>query len=121
MVNLSLELITSLQVRWSCRHDKKDGCLSVSGGVLLGVLGHDLLSALLEFGLGLKTHDASTPSALWTVVELRLEVLLEGLQLALVFLVHFGDSDDGGVLLVGESSQSGLSLNNAERDVHLAA
>ena len=74
--------------------------LSVSGSTLLGLLCLDLLSALLELGLGLESHDASTPSALWVVVELRFEVILKSLQFVLVFLVDLRDGDDSGVLVI---------------------
>ena len=80
-----------------------------------------MLSALLQFGLGLEAHDASAPSALWVVIELRLEVFLKSLQFVLVLLVHFCDGNDSGILLVGKCAKSGLSLDNAEWDVHFAA
>ena len=100
---------------------KMAGSLSVSGSGLLCLLSLDLLSALLELGLGLEAHDASTPSALWVVIELRFEVFLERFQFVLVLFVDLGDGDDGRVLLVGECSESRLSLDDAEWNIHFAA
>ena len=95
--------------------------LSVSGGGLFGLLSLDLLSALLELCLSLETHDTSTPFALWIVVELGLEVVGEDSELVFVFLVDFRKSDNGGILLVRECPKSCLTLDDAERDVHLTA
>lgn len=49
------------------------------------------------------------------------EVLHELVELAQVLLVHLGDGESGGGLLVHELTETGLALNNAVGHVHLAA
>jgi hypothetical protein len=80
-----------------------------------------LLSALLKLSLGLKTHDASTPSLLRVVVELSFEVLLKSSKFVLIFLVDFGDGNNSGVLLVGKGAESCFAFHDTEWDIHLTA
>ena len=88
---------------------------------LLGELSLHLLSSLLQLGLRLETHDASTPLLLDVLVELGGEVILQSLQLRNVLRVHRRQGHHSGVLLVRESTQSALSVDNSERHAHLAA
>jgi hypothetical protein len=71
----------------------------------------------------LNSHDSSSPvlSEVVVVVVLGEEVLLEGLEVLMVFLSHVGQSNGGGCLLVNQLSESGLVLDNAERNVLLSA
>ena len=75
---------------------------------LLRELGLDGLLPLLELALGLEPHDATTPLPLEALVELGVEVGLEGGELALVLLVDIGEADDRGVLLVNQGAEAGL-------------
>lgn len=83
---------------------------------LLGELGLDDLLPLLQLALGLEAHDATSPLPLEALVELGVEVGLEGGELALVLLVYLGEADDGGVLLVHESAKASLNKARVEHE-----
>jgi hypothetical protein len=87
---------------------------------LLGGLDLESLLALLEHDLGLETHDSSAPLAL-SITELGGEVILECLELGLVTLLDVGQGNNGGGLLVGQSTEASLALNDGEGDSKLAA
>jgi hypothetical protein len=89
--------------------------------LLLGLLDLKLLTTLLELGLGLETHDSAAPLALNGLVELSMEVLRESLELGFVLLANLGEGNDRGSLLVGQCAETGLSLDNGEGDIKLAA
>jgi len=89
-------------------------------------LGHLDFSEFLSLGhhvLILNTHDTTTPgsSECGVLVELDEEVLLEGIEVLEVFLGNIGESDTGGGLGVAESSESGLSFDEAEWNFLLSA
>lgn len=88
---------------------------------LLQALSLKLGTALLKLGLGLKTHGTITPLALNVLVELSMEGLSQLLQLGLIILVDLGQGNDGGGLEVSQGTQTSLSLDNGEWDVHLSA
>jgi len=71
----------------------------------------------------LDTHNTTSPGSahLLVFVELELESGGEFLEIDHVFLVVFGDSDTGGGLLVDESTESGLSSNEAVGNILLSA
>jgi len=73
--------------------------------------------------LRLDAHDTATPLALVVdvVVELSAEVLAQGLELGLVLLLDGSDGAARGGLLVDDGTQSALALDDAVRDILLAA
>lgn len=75
---------------------------------LLGELGLDRLLPLLQLALGLEAHDASAPLPLEALVELRGKVVLEGVELAVVLLVHLRQADRRRVLLVHQGAEASL-------------
>lgn len=93
-----------LYCRWPKRLSDRDASVLS----LLGELGLDGLLPLLQLALGLEAHDAATPLPLEALVELSVEVRLEGGELALVLLVDVGEADHGGVLLVHEGAKASL-------------
>lgn len=93
-----------LYCRWPKRLSDRDASVLS----LLGELGLDGLLPLLQLALGLEAHDAATPLPLEALVELSVEVRLEGGELALVLLVDVGEADHGGVLLVHEGAEASL-------------
>ena len=82
---------------------------------LLGLLELDGLLAALRDVLRLDAHDAATPAAavLGVLVELGLEVGGERLEVLLVLLGDGRERDDCGALLVHESAQALLALDDA--------
>ena len=86
--------------------------LSPGGVSLLGRLRFDLLLALQQLGLGLAAHLASAPPALYGLVELRPERLLQSLEARFRLLGHTGHRQHGGGLLVGQGAESGLALRD---------
>jgi hypothetical protein len=90
---------------------------------LLGLLESDSLLLLGLLMLRLLSHDTTTPgsSSGNVVVVLSLEGLGEGLEGGDVFLSDRCQSDNGGVLLVNEGTESGLALDNAEWNILLSA
>ena len=90
---------------------------------LLGLLGKAGLLADLELADGLVAHLATTPGAadLGVLVELSLEARLVLGEGAGVGGLDLGEGDDGSVLLVDEGAEAALALDDAVRDVHLAA
>ena len=92
----------------------------------VGLLGElDLTDALTAGNhvLVLDSHNASTPGAaeLLVLVELLVEVLGQSLEILEVFLVDFGQGDGGGGLHVHELAKVGLTADEAEWHVLLAA
>jgi len=92
-------------------------CLDLDGAL-------EGLSLLGGLGLGLGTHDATTPVALGLLVLLGV-TLLDGLdelgKLSLVLGANLGDGADGGGLLVDDRAETGLTLDDGVGDTHLAA
>lgn len=90
---------------------------------LLGLLDSNGLGTLIKLGLGLQSHDSTTPltEELGVLVELFVTQVLEDLELRLVLLVDFGEGNNGSGLLVDESSETGLVLHDEEGDLHLTA
>jgi hypothetical protein len=79
--------------------------------------------APLHLVLVLDTHDltASLLASLNVVVEQRAGRGGKLLQRGLVLLADLGEGKDGGGLLVHDSAETGLALDDDVRDVHLAA
>ena len=73
--------------------------------------------------LVLDAHDATSPALAepGVLVELSGEVLAESLQVLEVLLVHFGEGDASGVLLVNELAKVGLATHEAVRHTLLSA
>lgn len=71
----------------------------------------------------LDSHDSSSPvlSHLGIVHVLASEVLLEGLEILIIFLSHVSQSNGSCGLLMDELSESGLALHNAEWHILLSA
>ena len=90
---------------------------------LLGLLDGNGLGTLIKLGLGLQSHDSTTPltDELGVLVELLVGQILEDLELRLVLLVDLGEGNDGSGLLVDKCSETGLILNNEEGNLHLTA
>jgi len=90
---------------------------------LLGLLNSDSLLLLGLLVLRLLAHDTTTPGSSNgnVVVVLGLEGLGEGLERGNIFLSDRGQSDNGGVLLVNEGTESRLALENAEWNILLSA
>lgn len=97
--------------------------LTLERSSLLGLLGGDGLGTLIKLGLGLQSHNSTTPltGEIGILVELLHTQILEDLELRFILLVNLGKSNNGGCLLVDESSKTGLILNNKEGDLHLTA
>lgn len=78
----------------------------------------------MDLHLGLGTHDATTPLAAGVLVVLH-EAILDGGdelgELALVLGADLGEGQNGGGLLVDDSAETGLALDNGVRDTHLLA
>ena len=99
-------------------------CLGLSeGSKLLGFLDGEGLGTLVQLGLGLESHDTSSPSLdkVGVVIVRLVGQIGKDTELRLVFLSNTGDRDTSGDLLVDQSSQSSLVLDNHERDLHLSA
>ena len=73
--------------------------------------------------LRLLTHDTTTPSSSDgnIVVVLSLESLSESLKRSSILLANRGQAHNSGVLLVDQSTESSLALENAEWDILLSA
>lgn len=82
------------------------------------------LALLLLAGIGLGTHDTTTPVAAGLLVLVSV-ALLDGREelgeLGLVLGADLGQSQNGGGLLVDNGTQTSLALDNGVRDTHLAA
>lgn len=79
---------------------------------------------LTSAGIGLGTHDSSTPVAADILVLVVVSLLGGGDELGKLSLVlgaDLGESKDSSGLLVDHSSETGLTLDNAVGDTHLAA
>lgn len=82
------------------------------------------LPPLVHAGVGLGTHDTTSPVADGVLVLLEVAVLdgrAELGELALVLRADLGQGEDGSGLLVNNGTESGLALDNGVRDTHLAA
>ena len=92
-------------------------------GRLPRLLSGDGLGALLELGLGLESHDSTSPGLdrVRIVIKLGAAEFREALESSIVGLVDRGDGNAGGVLLVNEGSEAGLVLHDAVGDIHLFA
>lgn len=90
---------------------------------LLGLLNGNGLGTLIKLGLGLQSHNSTTPltDKLGVLVELLVAQVLEDLELRLILLVDLGEGNNGGGLLVDECSETGLVLHNEEGNLHLTA
>lgn len=81
-------------------------------------------SALGHHSLGLGAHDTTTP-VLAHLISLLIVVGLdtgnEGSKLLLVLRLDLSDGNAGGSLLVDQSSETALALDDGEGDSHLAA
>ena len=91
--------------------------------MLLGKLDFSELLAASHHMLILDTHDRSGRRVDGSSVldVLGSEVLLEGGEVLEVILVDISEGNTGGGLAVNKRSESGLVLDNAVRDSHLAA
>jgi len=71
----------------------------------------------------LNTHDSTSPvfQEFVILIELLFEVFSEDIQILIIFLLDFGQSNAGGGLLVNKLSESCLSLNEAIGDSLLFA
>lgn len=87
--------------------------------------GLESLPALLHAGVGLGTHDATTPvagSLLMVVLEVAIVDGGDELgELGLVLGADLGEGEDGSGLLVNDSSETGLALDDGVGNTHLAA
>ena len=90
-----------------------DNCL------LLALLAGESSSTDAQLALGLVSHHTTTPLSVLSV--LGGEGLLEGVQSSLILGVHTGQAHAGGGLLVDESTESGLTLDDGVGDTHLVA
>jgi len=90
---------------------------------LLGFLDGVGLGTLVQLGLGLESHYTSSPSLhkVGVVIVRLVSQVGKDSELRLVFLSDTGDRNTGGDLLVNQSSQSSLILDNHEGDLHLSA
>ena len=86
--------------------------------------GLDSLALLVHAGVGLGTHDATTPVALSLLVLVGV-TLLDGLDelghLRLILGADLSDGEDGSGLLVDDRTETGLALDDGVWDTHLAA
>jgi hypothetical protein len=78
------------------------------------------LPLLLHTGVGLGTHDTTSPVA-GSVLVVRLEVTVvdsgdELLELVLVLGADLGEGENSGGLLVDDRAETGLTLNDNVRD-----
>jgi len=90
----------------------------------LGSLALESLGAQTESSLSLEAHNTPTPLAAVSggrVLVLDVEVGDELIELGLVLLVHIGESKSSGGLAVHHLTQTSLALDNAIRNLHLAA
>jgi len=90
---------------------------------LLGGLNSEHLLALEQAHLGLEAHNTSTPPLEYFSVlgVLRLERISEALEGVAILRVDGGESNNGGVLLVDEGSETATALHDAVRDTHALA
>ena len=97
--------------------------LTLETGSLLSLLSSNSLGALVQLGLGLETHNSTSPltNQIRVLVELLHSKILEGFELSLIRLVNSGKGHDGSSLLVAEGSKTGLVLDNKEGHLHLTA
>lgn len=89
----------------------------------LDFTGSSLLT-LLGLHVGFETHDTTSPdttSLLVLVSKVDLDGRDESSKLLLVFRLDINKGKSSGSLLVDKCSQTGLGLDNAVRDTHLAA
>ena len=111
---------------------RKDGLndnvvtLSITSSHLLAKFGFLGTSSntLTGLNLTLGTHDTTTPllpGLVEFVIEVGLDGLAKGGELGLVLGTDFRKSQGSGGLLVDETSEASLTLDNAIRDTHLAA
>jgi len=82
------------------------------------------LDLLLLLGVGLGTHDTTTPVAAGLLVLVGV-ALLDGREelgeLGLVLGADLSQGQNGGGLLVDDGTETGLALDNGVGDTHLAA
>ena len=83
------------------------------------------LPALLHTGVGLGTHDTTSPVTRGILV-VRLKVTIvngrdELGQLSLVLSADLGKGEDGSCLLVNDSTETGLALDDNVGNTHLTA
>jgi len=81
-------------------------------------------STLGHLHVGLEAHQSTTPSLTSSLVLLGvvgLDSRDQGGELGLVLSLGLGKGQSSGGLLVNDSSKTGLALNNAVGDTHLAA
>lgn len=97
--------------------------LTLETSSLLSLLSSNSLGALIQLGLGLESHNSSSPLTyeVSVLVELLHSQILEDLELSLIGLIDGGEGYNGSSLLVAEGSETGLVLNNEEGNLHLTA
>jgi len=82
------------------------------------------LSLLLLPGLGLHTHNTTTPVSSVLLILAGITLIdrrHKFAQLGLIIPLDFGESKHGGGLLVHDSAQTGLALDDRVGNTHLAA
>jgi len=104
------------------RQDKVKSSRKEENLDLDGVL--NSLALLLLAGVGLGTHDTTTPVAAGLIVLVGVALLDGGEELgelSLVLSTGLGESQDSGGLLVDNGTETGLALHDGVGDTHLAA
>ena len=91
------------------------------GKGLLRLLRFECLPSLRKHRFCLHTHRAITPLLLDLIVEGSCAARLDAGELAAVLRIHLGEGNNGASLHVRERSEASTALDNAERDLHLAA
>jgi len=88
---------------------------------LLGFLDSVELSTLLQLGLGLESHNTASPllHQVSIIVELLVGKVLKKVELRRISLVDSSQTDNSGSLLVHKGTETGLILDNHERNLHL--
>jgi len=104
------------------KHEAPHACLHTTRLNLDLAVETLLLLALICLGLG--THDTTTPVFLGLLMLVKISLLDsrdEFGKLRLVFAADLSDGEGGGSLLVHNSSETGLALDDRVRDAHLSA
>lgn len=90
---------------------------------LLELLDSKSFRTFVQLGLSLKTHDATSPLSdqVGVVVVLFVGDVGKEAKLRFVRLSNAGQANASGILLVDKGPQTGLVLDNHERNLHLSA
>ena len=113
------EMFYALFLKAKKQREKRTVCL-LTGSNFLSSNG----STLGHLGVGLGTHDTTTPvttDILPLLGEVGVDSRDNGSQLSLIGLRDFGQSKSSGSLLVDECTETSLTLDNTVRDTHLTA